>query len=71
MTKGISFDLTFLCLLKNKFNLAASVLILMHILCAVGLFKVTTVSIYMAAGRKEPLCLTVQVSDPVGDWKEY
>lgn len=52
MTKEIPCDPTFLCLLRNKFNPGASVLILIHMLCAVGLLKAATVSTRMSAWEK-------------------
>lgn len=55
MTKEIPFDPTFLSLLRNKFNLVASVLILRHILCAVGLPKVVTLSTCDCLGERS-LC---------------
>lgn len=60
MTKEISFDPTFLCLLRNKLNLEASVLILIHILCAVGLLEETTVSTCMTAWEKGPYRYLIQ-----------
>lgn len=52
MTEEIPFDPTFLCSLRNKFNLVASVSVLIHMLCAVGLHEVGTVSTCMTAWEK-------------------
>lgn len=52
MTMDIPFGPAFLFLLRNRFHLPTSVLILIHILSLVGLFYVATVSTCVTTWKK-------------------